>query len=87
MKGEKTSKVRILRLKSKKSSFEVSNFDFSRKTRTLLVFSPFKSQYLQDQMEMTIFVRLETCVMVFLKCVLDMSCLGRNPLNFYRGKL
>ena len=75
MKGEKTSKVRVLRLKSKLSTSNELFLNLSRKIRTLLVFSLFKSQNLNYKIEMHVFVRLETREKVLLSCVLDMNCL------------
>ena len=71
MKGEKTSKVRVLRLKSKMLTSNELFLNLSRKIRTLLGFSPFKSRNL----EIHVFVRLETREKVLLSCVLDMNCL------------
>ena len=75
LKGEKTSKVRILRLKSKLSTSNELFLNLSRKIRTLLVFSLFKSRNLDYKIEMHIFVRLETREKVLLSCILDMNCL------------
>ena len=75
MKSEKTSKVRVLRLKSKLSTSNELFLNLSRKIRTLLVFSPFKSRNIDYKIEIHVFVRLETREKVLLSCVLDMNCL------------